>query len=82
MKHKVFAASPPHEVPMGAHRLETSLVIRFVEKLHSADNPTEIAHGFPVPEVENKHTPVEYLMQGPENTPKMTSGLSPHSNVF
>lgn len=47
------------------------MVIRLVEKLHSADNPTEIAHGFPVPKVENKHTPVEYLMKGPENLPKL-----------
>lgn len=35
-----------------------------MEELHSADNPAEIAHGFPVPEVENKHTRVEYLMKG------------------
>lgn len=63
----VFGSSPPCEVSLAAHRLEKSVVIRLVEKLHSADNPTEIAHGFPVPKVENKHTPLEYLMKGPEN---------------
>lgn len=67
MRHKVF--SPPHEVQLAAHRLEKSVVIRLVEKLHSADNPTEIAHGFPVPEVENKHTPLEYLMKVPDKSP-------------
>lgn len=60
--------SPLHELPLAAHRLQ-KMVIRLVEKLHTADNPTEIAHGFPVPKVENKHTPVEYLMKGPENIP-------------
>lgn len=49
------------------------MVIRLVGKLHSADNPTEIAHGFPVPEVENKHTPVEYLMKVSDNIPKLKS---------
>lgn len=64
-----FPGSPPHELLLAGHRLEKSTVIRLAEKLHSADNPTEIAHGFPVPKVENKHTPVEYLMMAPENIP-------------
>lgn len=71
MEHEVFSESPPCEAL--AHQLEKSVVIRLVEKLHSADNPTEIAHGFPVPNVENKHTPVEYLMKGPENISKLKS---------
>lgn len=58
------------------------MIIRLVEKLHSADNPTEIAHGFPVPKVENKHTPVEYLMKGPENILQLRSRLSSHSSKF
>lgn len=76
----MLPGSPPHEVLSAAHRLEKSVVIRLVEKLHSADNPTEIAHGFPVPKVENKHTPVEYLMKGPENIPKLKSRVSSHSS--
>ena len=71
MKHRVFFWEPT-----AAHWLEKSLVIGLVEKLHSADNPTEIAHGFPVPKVENKHTPVEYLMKGPENFPNMSAPSS------
>lgn len=55
---------------LATHRLEKSVVIRPVERLHSADNPTEIAHGFPVPKVENKYTPAEYLMKGPVNPPQ------------
>lgn len=66
MRHGAFG--PPHEVQLAAHRLEKSVVIRLVEKLHSADNPTEIAHGFPVPEVENKHTPLEYIMRVPNKS--------------
>lgn len=42
---------------------EKAGVIRLVEKLHSADNPTAIAHGFPAPEMENKHTLKEYQMK-------------------
>lgn len=30
------------------------MVIRLVEELRSPDNPAEIAHGFSVPQVENK----------------------------
>ena len=60
---------------MAAHLLENIVVIRLVEKLYSVYNPTEIAHGFPVPIVENKHTPVEYLMKGPENIPTLKSTL-------
>lgn len=67
MRHGAFG--PPHEVQLAAHRPEKSAVIRLVEKLHSADNPTEIAHGFPVPEVENKHTPLEYIMRVPHKSP-------------
>lgn len=66
MRHGAFG--PPHEVQLAAHPLEKSVVIRLVEKLHSADNPTEIAHGFPVPEVENKHTPLEYIMRVPNKS--------------
>lgn len=51
-----------------AHWLEKSVVIGLVEKLQSADNPTEIAHGFSV-RVENKHTRAEYLMNGPRMSP-------------
>lgn len=56
---------PPREAQLAAHPLEKRvvLVIRLVEKLHSADNPREIAHGFPVSEVENQQAPVEYLMK-------------------
>lgn len=78
----MFTRSPPHEVPLAAHRLEKSVVIGLVGKLHSADNPAEIAHGFPVPKVENKHTPVEYLMKRPENIPELKSKGSPHSSKF
>lgn len=63
MKHKVFWGSPPGEAPLAAHRLEGSVVIRSVEELLSADNPAEIAHGFPVPKVENKQTEGECLMK-------------------
>lgn len=49
------------------------MVIGHVEKLQSADNPTEIAHGFSV-RVENKHTRAEYLMNGPQNVPKLRCG--------
>ena len=51
-KHEVFSRSPPCEAPVAAQQREKSCLIRLVEKLHSADNPTEIAHGFPVPKVE------------------------------
>lgn len=64
MQHKVLGGSPPCEVPLAVHWLERRAVIRLMEELHSADNPAEIAHGFPVPEVENKHTRVEYQMRG------------------
>lgn len=47
------------------------VVIGFIERLHSADNPTEIAHGFPVVNAENKHTPLEYPMKGPQKIPKV-----------
>lgn len=46
--------------------------IRPVEKLHSADNPTEITDGFPVPGVEHQQTLREYLM----------SGADPHNDPF
>lgn len=75
MRHGAFG--PPHEVQLATHRPEKSVVIRLVEKLHSADNPTEIAHGFPVPEVENKHTPLEYIMRVPNKSPNW-SVQSPH----
>lgn len=77
MRNGVFG--PPHEVQLAAHRLEKSVVIRSMEKLHSADNPTEITHGFPVPEVENKHTPLEYIMRVPNKSPNW-SIQSPHSS--
>lgn len=77
MRHGAFG--PPHEVHLAAHRLEKTVVIRLVEKLHSADNPTEIAHGFPVPKVENKHTPLEYIMRVPNKSPNW-SVQSPHSS--
>lgn len=31
------------------------------KRLHSADNPAEIAHGFPVLKVENKRSHIEYI---------------------
>lgn len=52
-----------------------SVVIGLVEKLHSADNPGEIAHGFPG--VENKHAPVEYLMKEAQNILRLTYGARP-----
>lgn len=78
----MFTGSPPHEAPLAAHRPQKSVVIRLVEKLHSADNPAEIAHGFPVPKVENKHTPVEYLMKGLENIANLKSRVCLHSGEF
>lgn len=76
MKHRVFSGSPPRHIDKSK-----AWFIRLVEKLHTADNPAEIAHGFPVPNVENKHTPVEYLMKGPENI-HQTEVQSPHPCEF
>lgn len=54
---------PPREASLAVHRQEEKVVIRLVEELRSPDNPAEIAHGFSVPQVENKNTPLEYSMK-------------------
>lgn len=62
-KARCSTGAQPITEQLAAHRLEKSSFVRLRVELLSADNPTEIAHGFPVPEVANKHTPVEYLMR-------------------
>lgn len=54
---------PPCKARLAVHRRKEKVVIRLVEALRSPDNPTEIAHGFSVPQVENKNTPLEYSMK-------------------
>lgn len=80
MKHKVLSWKPTPWAAVGSTSTTESTVIRLVEKLHSADNPTEIAHGFPVRKVENKYTPVEYLVKEYKNILKLMSRESPQSN--
>lgn len=55
--------SPPRELLLAAHWPQKNVLIGPEERLFSVDNPTEIAHGFPVAKVENKQTPIEYLME-------------------
>lgn len=55
-----------------ALRQEKKVVIRLVEELRSPDNPTEIAHGFPVPDGKINIPPLsnEVLNTHPEPRPR------------
>lgn len=60
------SARPTPRGPVGSASTGEKLGYQAGEgRLLAADNPSEIVHGFPVPEVENKHTPFEYPMRAP-----------------